>query len=54
MWSLSYPVMMSHAAIEPHIQQEAGISYGLLRLSIGLENADNLWEDLESAMEDET
>jgi cystathionine beta-lyase len=49
---LSYPVAMSHAAIEPHVRQELGIRDGLLRLSVGLEDADDLLADLASAMEE--
>ena len=49
---LSYPVLMSHAAIEPHVRQELGISDALLRLSVGLEDADDLLADLLSAMEE--
>jgi cystathionine beta-lyase len=49
---LSYPVSMSHAAIEPHVRQELGIRDGLLRLSVGLEDADDLLADLASAMEE--
>ncbi len=49
---LSYPVTMSHAAIEPHVRQALGISDGLLRLSVGLEDADDLLADLTSAMEE--
>lgn len=49
---LSYPVLMSHAAIEPHVRQALGISDALLRLSVGLEDADDLLADLLSAMEE--
>nr|WP_255711077.1 aminotransferase class I/II-fold pyridoxal phosphate-dependent enzyme [Pelosinus baikalensis] len=49
---LSYPVSMSHAAIEPHVRQALGISDGLLRLSVGLEDANDLLADLTSAMEE--
>ncbi|MBC8014729.1 MAG: aminotransferase class I/II-fold pyridoxal phosphate-dependent enzyme [Sporomusaceae bacterium] len=49
---LSYPVLMSHAAIEVHVRQELGISDALLRLSVGLEDADDLLADLLSAMEE--
>lgn len=49
---VSYPVAISHAAIEPPVRQELGIHDGLLRLSVGLEDADNLLADLASAMEE--
>lgn len=50
---LSYPVTMSHAAIEPHVRQELGITAGLLRLSVGLEASNDLLADLLAAMEEE-
>jgi len=49
---LSYPVSISHAAIELQVRQELGTRDGLPRLSVGLEDADDLLADLASAMED--
>ncbi len=47
---LSYPAKMSHAAM-PHAEREKrGISDGLLRLSAGLESADDLIEDFKQAL----
>ncbi|QJC53220.1 aminotransferase class V-fold PLP-dependent enzyme [Paenibacillus albicereus] len=47
---LSYPAMMSHAAMPPEVRAERGIGDGLLRYSVGLEHVDDLLEDLEQAL----
>jgi len=44
---LSYPVKMSHAAIPPLERERLGITENLIRLSVGLEDVDDLIEDLE-------
>jgi cystathionine beta-lyase/cystathionine gamma-synthase len=44
---LSYPVKMSHASIPPVERQKLGITDELIRLSVGLEDAGDLIEDLE-------
>ncbi len=45
---LSYPVMMSHASIPPEERRKLGITDELIRLSVGLEDAGDLIEDLEA------
>jgi len=47
---LSYPAKMSHASMTAEERNIRGISDGLLRLSVGLEDADDLIEDLQQAM----
>lgn len=47
---LSYPATMSHASMPPEEREKRGITDGLLRLSVGLEYADDLLEDLEQAL----
>jgi cysteine-S-conjugate beta-lyase len=47
---LSYPAMMSHASMPPEVRQERGITDGLLRFSVGLENIEDLIADLEQAL----
>ena len=47
---LSYPPMMSHAAMPREVRLERGIADGLLRFSVGLENVDDLIADLEQAL----
>ncbi|MDR1920501.1 MAG: aminotransferase class I/II-fold pyridoxal phosphate-dependent enzyme [Candidatus Adiutrix sp.] len=46
---LSHPATMSHASMSPEERTERGISPALLRLSVGLENPEDLWADFEQA-----
>ena len=48
---LSYPAKMSHAAMEPEERAKRGITDGLLRFSVGLENEHDLLEDFAQALE---
>ncbi|WP_306015266.1 PLP-dependent aspartate aminotransferase family protein [Oceanicaulis sp. MMSF_3324] len=45
------PATMTHAAMTPEAREEAGVADGLVRLSVGLEAADDLWADLEQALD---
>jgi cysteine-S-conjugate beta-lyase len=47
---LSYPAMMSHAAMPREVRLERGITDGLLRYSVGLEDIDDLIADLDQAL----
>jgi cystathionine beta-lyase len=47
---LSYPATMSHAALPPAERHARGISDGLVRLSVGLEDAGDLIADLRDAL----
>jgi len=46
---LELPAAMTHASIPPDVRKEIGIADGLVRLSVGIENVDDLIDDLESA-----
>ncbi|RNA69384.1 cystathionine beta-lyase [Alteribacter keqinensis] len=46
---LSYPAQMSHAAMPQAEREKRGITDGLLRLSVGLEKAEDIITDLERA-----
>lgn len=48
---LSYPAKMSHAAIPKDEREKRGITNSLLRLSVGLENPDDLIQDFSQAFE---
>lgn len=48
---LSYPAMMSHASMPAEVRSERGITDGLLRFSVGLEDIEDLIEDLGQALE---
>jgi len=41
---------MSHAAIPAEVKNELGISPALLRISVGIEDPEDLWEDLSAAL----
>jgi cystathionine beta-lyase/cystathionine gamma-synthase len=45
-----HPASMTHAAIPAATRQALGISDGLIRLSVGLEDAADLWDDIEQAL----
>lgn len=47
---LSYPAMMSHASMPVEERIQRGITDGLIRLSVGLEDADDLIADLDQAL----
>lgn len=44
------PAEMTHGSIPREMRHEIGISDGLIRLSVGVENADDLIDDLEQAL----
>jgi cystathionine beta-lyase/cystathionine gamma-synthase len=46
---VSIPVLTSHAMISPDQRQKMGVTEQLIRLSVGIENADDLIADLEQA-----
>lgn len=46
---IEVPALMTHASIEPAKRREAGINDGLIRLSVGIENVEDLKADLEVA-----
>jgi cystathionine beta-lyase/cystathionine gamma-synthase len=47
---LVHPASTTHSTMPADARRQAGISDGLLRLSAGLESAEDLWLDLEGAL----
>ncbi|MDR2574443.1 MAG: PLP-dependent aspartate aminotransferase family protein [Desulfovibrio sp.] len=47
---LSHPATMSHAAIPAEERKKLGVSDALVRLSVGLEDPEDLWRDLRRAL----
>lgn len=47
----THPASTTHAKLTEEERQAVGISAGLVRLSIGLEHIDDLWDDLEKALD---
>ena len=46
-----HPATMTHAGVDPAEKAAFGITDALVRLSVGVENAEDLWWDLEQALE---
>ena len=47
---IEHPAIMTHASIDKNIREELGITDGLLRLSVGIEDKDDLIESLNEAL----
>jgi cystathionine beta-lyase/cystathionine gamma-synthase len=45
-----HPALMTHASIPAEIRRPLGISDSLVRLSVGLEHVEDLWDDLETGL----
>ena len=48
---ITHPVTMTHAAVEPAERRRIGLTDGLVRLSVGLEDADDLIDALREALD---
>jgi cystathionine beta-lyase/cystathionine gamma-synthase len=46
-----HPALMTHASIPKDVRAALGIGDGLVRLSVGLEHVEDLWADLEQALD---
>ena len=47
---IEHPAIMTHASIPPHVREELGITDAFIRLSVGVENVNDLIADLEQAL----
>ncbi len=47
---IAHPASMTHASMAPEARRAAGIADSLLRLSIGIEDGDDLLRDLDAAL----
>jgi cystathionine beta-lyase/cystathionine gamma-synthase len=48
---ISHPALMTHASIPAEVRQRIGITDGLVRISVGIEDVEDLIADLERALE---
>ena len=48
---IEHPAIMTHASIPKPVREKIGIKDNLIRLSVGIENVDDLIEDLETAFQ---
>lgn len=47
---IEHPAALTHRLVDPAVKEELGITDGLLRLSVGLEDVEDLWADLAHAL----
>ena len=47
---IEHPALMTHASISKEVRDQIGITDGLVRLSVGIESADDLINDLDKAL----
>ncbi|MCW8808062.1 MAG: PLP-dependent transferase, partial [Rhodanobacter sp.] len=47
---IAHPASMTHASMAPEARRNAGIADSLLRLSVGIEDGDDLLRDLDAAL----
>ena len=45
-----HPASMTHAGVPPEVKDQYGISEGLIRISVGIERAEDLIADLDQAL----
>ncbi len=47
---ISHPATMTHASVPPDVRQRIGITDGLIRISVGIEDVEDLINDLDQAL----
>ena len=47
---IEHPAIMTHASVPPAVRSELGITDTLVRLSVGIEDADDLIAELDAAL----
>jgi cystathionine beta-lyase/cystathionine gamma-synthase len=47
---ISHPALMTHASMPPEVREKVGITGGLVRLSVGIEDAEDILADLDQAL----
>jgi cystathionine gamma-synthase len=47
---IAHPATMTHASMAPEARRTAGISDSLLRVSVGIEDGDDLLRDVDAAL----
>ena len=48
---IEHPAIMTHASVPKPMREKLGISDGFIRISAGIEDREDLWDDLKSALE---
>lgn len=47
---ISHPATMTHASMPPEVREQIGITDGLVRISVGIEDAEDIITDLDAAL----
>jgi cystathionine gamma-lyase/cystathionine beta-lyase/cystathionine gamma-lyase/homocysteine desulfhydrase len=47
---ISHPATMTHAGVGEKVRREVGITDGMVRISVGIEDVDDILADLEQAL----
>jgi cystathionine beta-lyase/cystathionine gamma-synthase len=47
---IQHPAALTHRVVDPQAREECGVGPATLRISVGLEHVDDLWEDIEQAL----
>jgi cystathionine gamma-lyase / homocysteine desulfhydrase len=47
---IQIPALMTHASVPPEMRRKTGLEDGLIRLSVGVEDVEDLWSDLQQAL----
>jgi methionine-gamma-lyase len=47
---IQHPAGLTHRVVEPSALAESGVTPGMLRFSVGLENVEDIWRDLANAL----
>lgn len=48
---IQHPATMTHASVAPELREKMGVTDQMLRLSVGLESAEDIWKDLKQALD---
>jgi cystathionine beta-lyase/cystathionine gamma-synthase len=48
---VEHPALMTHLSVEPHVRQSLGITDNLVRLSVGIEDVQDLKQDIAQALD---
>ena len=47
---ICHPATMTHASVPKAVREGVGITDGVVRFSVGIENVEDLWSDIEQAL----
>ncbi len=48
---IQHPASLTHRVVDPEVNEAGGVTPGLLRLSVGIEDVDDIWGDLRGALD---